>query len=65
MSKTAFTYPPSVPLARKPTPLEPARRLGEQLGLSLMIKRDDLTGVATSGNKIRSTMKIIALAGWA
>jgi D-cysteine desulfhydrase len=45
--------PPRVPLARVPTPLEPSRRLGAELGVSLFWKRDDLTGVALSGNKIR------------
>ena len=45
--------PPRVALARAPTPLEPSRRLGRQRGVSLFWKRDDLTGVALSGNKIR------------
>jgi D-cysteine desulfhydrase len=40
-------------LAAAPTPVEPLRRLGESLGLELSVKRDDLTGFAESGNKIR------------
>ncbi|MDK1475836.1 pyridoxal-phosphate dependent enzyme [Streptomyces sp. 549] len=39
-----------------PTPLEPAPRLGEALGLDagdLWIKRDDLTGLGGGGNKVR------------
>jgi D-cysteine desulfhydrase len=42
--------------AHLPTPLEPADRLGRELGLGdgrLWIKRDDLTGLATGGNKAR------------
>jgi D-cysteine desulfhydrase family pyridoxal phosphate-dependent enzyme len=43
-----------VPLARLPTPWEPADRLGKHLGLfRLLIKRDDLTGLAFGGNKAR------------
>lgn len=45
-----------IPLAHLPTPLEPADRLGHQLGLapgSLWVKRDDATGLAGGGNKAR------------
>jgi D-cysteine desulfhydrase len=45
--------PPRVELARLPTPLERLPRLSERLGIDLWIKRDDLTGLAWSGNKIR------------
>ncbi|MFF5554022.1 D-cysteine desulfhydrase family protein [Streptomyces olivaceoviridis] len=50
--------PPFSPLrlGTWPTPLEPAPRLAEALGLrsdDLWIKRDDLTGLAGGGNKIR------------
>jgi D-cysteine desulfhydrase len=44
------------PLAHLPTPLESADRLGAALGLApgrLWVKRDDLTGLATGGNKAR------------
>lgn len=39
----------------RPTPLEPAPRLAEALGLSspLYVKRDDLTGPGLGGNKVR------------
>ncbi|MHC1738515.1 MAG: 1-aminocyclopropane-1-carboxylate deaminase/D-cysteine desulfhydrase [Ignavibacteriaceae bacterium] len=41
-------------LANLPTPLEPAFKLASHLGLkSLLIKRDDLTGLAMGGNKAR------------
>jgi D-cysteine desulfhydrase family pyridoxal phosphate-dependent enzyme len=43
-----------IPLAFLPTPLDPAVRLGKHLGVSrLLIKRDDLTGLAMGGNKAR------------
>lgn len=43
-----------VPLAHLPTPLEPMDRLSEALGgPRLLVKRDDLTGLALGGNKAR------------
>ncbi|MBB5167610.1 D-cysteine desulfhydrase family protein [Mycobacterium sp. AZCC_0083] len=45
-----------VSLGSWPTPIEPAPRLAQALGLGpddLWIKRDDLTGLAGGGNKIR------------
>ena len=51
-----MAIPNRLPLAHLPTPLEPADRLGRALGLEpgrLWIKRDDLTGLATGGNKAR------------
>lgn len=48
--------PPRVALGSWPTPLEPAPRLSRAIGLhadDLWIKRDDLTGLAGGGNKIR------------
>ena len=44
---------PRVPLVSGVTPIEEAPRLGAALGLSLLIKRDDLTGLAFGGNKVR------------
>jgi D-cysteine desulfhydrase family pyridoxal phosphate-dependent enzyme len=45
---------PSVKLANLPTPLEEAPRLAKKFGVSkLLIKRDDLTGLAGGGNKVR------------
>ena len=51
----AVTAPPRVPLATLPTPLRPARRLAAALGMAgpLLVKRDDLTGFAFGGNKVR------------
>ena len=42
-----------VPLANLPTPLERLDRTSAQLGIDLWVKRDDLTGAALSGNKVR------------
>ena len=36
-----------------PTALEPLPRLGGSLGLDLTVKRDDCTGIAFGGNKVR------------
>ena len=45
---------PRVPLANLPTPLEPCRSLTRTLGgPAIWVKRDDLTGLATGGNKTR------------
>jgi D-cysteine desulfhydrase len=46
-------YPPRLPLARLPTPLEPLRRASAALGVEILVKRDDLTGSVETGNKIR------------
>lgn len=45
-----------LPLAHRPTPVEPLSRLGAELGMApgrLFVKRDDLTGLAGGGNKAR------------
>ena len=45
-----------MPLAHLPTPLEPMTRLCEALGMEpgrLWVKRDDCTGLAGGGNKVR------------
>jgi D-cysteine desulfhydrase family pyridoxal phosphate-dependent enzyme len=44
---------PRVRLAQLPTPLHPARRFSAEVGADVWLKRDDLTGVAMGGNKIR------------
>lgn len=48
---------PRIPFAFTPTPLEEAPRLREALGPAaprILIKRDDLTGFAFGGNKVRA-----------
>jgi D-cysteine desulfhydrase len=53
--------PARVTLASLPTPLLPLERLGRELGgASLWIKRDDLTGLELSGNKVRKLEYIAA-----
>jgi len=44
---------PRARLANTPTPIEEAPRLGSELGIRLFIKRDDCTGLAFGGNKVR------------
>jgi D-cysteine desulfhydrase family pyridoxal phosphate-dependent enzyme len=53
-----LTRLPRFPLANLPTPLQEANRLREALGGTavcprILIKRDDLTGLAFGGNKVR------------
>ena len=51
----AITAPPipRVDLANAPTPLLKLERLSQELGVELWVKRDDLTGLLETGNKIR------------
>lgn len=44
---------PRVELAQIPTPVDELESLGELLGVRLFVKRDDLTGCALTGNKVR------------
>ena len=46
--------PYKAPLANLPTPLVTARRLSEEIGIEILLKRDDLTGVGLGGNKARA-----------
>lgn len=50
----ALAAMPRVDLAITPTPLQAAPRLGARLGdHSIYVKRDDMTGLAFGGNKVR------------
>ena len=40
-------------LGHFPTPVDALPRLGAELGVELRVKRDDCTGLAFGGNKIR------------
>ena len=60
MTALALELPPRLPLARLPTPLEPSPRLGAGLGIELLWKRDDLTGLELSGNKARKLEFLLA-----
>lgn len=44
---------PRAVLAHTPTPVEALSNLGADLGISLSVKRDDCTGIAFGGNKVR------------
>jgi D-cysteine desulfhydrase len=56
-----INYPERLNLAQTPTPFYPLERLSEELGgPRIWIKRDDLTGAATSGNKIRKLEFLLA-----
>jgi D-cysteine desulfhydrase family pyridoxal phosphate-dependent enzyme len=46
-------------LAQLPTPLEEAPRLSEALSAHILIKRDDLTGLALGGNKARKLEHLV------
>src|SRR6478672_4482696 len=53
--------PPRLQLANLPTPVAELKNLAEQLGVPrVLMKRDDLTGLETSGNKVRKLEYVIA-----
>ena len=60
MNTCSLSFPPQINLARLPTPVQPLHRIGEKLGVDLYVKRDDLTGAALSGNKIRKLEFVLA-----
>lgn len=51
---------PRLVLAHLPTPLVAPRRLAQRLGVDLWVKRDDATGGAESGNKVRKLEYLLA-----
>lgn len=56
-----LNFPQKVPLATLPTPIQKMDRLSRFLsGPDLYIKRDDLTGLATGGNKSRKLEYLVA-----
>lgn len=46
-------YPNRLNLAHLPTPIQKLDHLSQEYGTNIWVKRDDLTGSVTSGNKIR------------
>src|SRR5438067_3556536 len=53
--------PPRLELANLPTPLMPMKNLARHVGVErFLIKRDDLTGLETSGNKVRKLEYVVA-----
>ena len=56
-----FKFPARIQLAALPTPIQKLERLSEQWGgPEIFVKRDDLTGMTLSGNKIRKLEFVIA-----
>lgn len=51
---------PRLSLGHFPTPLDEAPRLSKRLGARVLIKRDDQTGLALGGNKVRKLEFLIA-----
>ncbi len=54
--------PRRVSLGNFPTPLEPLPRLSAELGLEVLVKREDLSGLALGGNKVRKLEMLMAQA---
>ena len=52
--------PPRIPLGVFPTPLEPLPGLTKELGVEVLVKRDDLTGLGLGGNKVRKLEMLLA-----
>ncbi|MFL0796583.1 MAG: D-cysteine desulfhydrase family protein [Cellvibrionaceae bacterium] len=48
-----ISFPQRLSLAQLPTPFTKLSRISDKYGVNIWIKRDDLTGCALSGNKIR------------
>ena len=53
-------HPQRVKLAHCPTPLVRLERLGRELGAEIWLKRDDMTGLEVSGNKVRKLEYVVA-----
>lgn len=51
---------PRFALGTLPTPLDEMPRLSQELGVRVLMKRDDLTGFALGGNKVRKLEFLIA-----
>src|SRR5947207_7348732 len=53
--------PPRLELANLPTPIAQMKNLARHLGIPrFLLKRDDLTGLETSGNKVRKLEYVVA-----
>src|SRR3989304_8725188 len=57
---TTASLPKRLSLARLPTPIEKLERLSRRLGVELYVKRDDLTGLVETGNKVRKLEFLVA-----
>lgn len=52
-SKNEFKLPAKMSWSQLPTPIHHLPRLSEECGVNLYVKRDDMTGFVTGGNKVR------------
>src|SRR6476620_4387778 len=53
--------PPRLELANLPTPVAELKNLARELGVDrFLLKRDDLSGLETSGNKVRKLEYVVA-----
>lgn len=62
MPNHSIAFPPRVSLAQLPTPMHRLDRISRRMGVEIFIKRDDLTGMELSGNKIRKLEFVLARA---
>ena len=51
---------PCIPFAQLPTPLYKLENPSREIGKNIYIKRDDMTGVALGGNKVRKLEFLLA-----
>ncbi len=58
--REAICAKPRQQFAHLPTPLDEAPRLSKRLGVRVVIKRDDQTGLALGGNKVRKLEFLVA-----
>lgn len=57
----SFDFPNSIQLAKVPTPIEKLERLSKYFeGPNIYVKRDDLTGLELTGNKVRKLEFLLA-----
>jgi D-cysteine desulfhydrase len=60
VSYSPMSSPPRLELARLPTPIHRLHRLSCEVGREIFVWRDDLTGFAESGNKVRKLEFMLA-----
>ncbi|MBN1901463.1 D-cysteine desulfhydrase family protein [Candidatus Sumerlaeota bacterium] len=55
-----INYPERIPMANTPTPIQKLETLSRELGIEFYAKRDDMTGMELSGNKVRKLEFLMA-----
>ena len=53
-------YPKRIALGNLPTPIQKMEKISQELGVAIYAKRDDLSGMELSGNKVRKLEFLIA-----